>query len=80
MSIDELKDMIIEKVNEIEDENLLKDILRLIGFESESDIYILNEEEIAMIQKAQADIDAGNLLSEEEAEAEIEAWFKKEGE
>ncbi|MCW3126831.1 MAG: hypothetical protein JWO03_2489 [Bacteroidetes bacterium] len=76
MSTAELKAEIIAKLTEIEDEELLKDALRLITLHND-DLYILDEEELTMVKEAEADIEAGNVLSEEEANKEIQKWLGK---
>ena len=78
MSTAELKVKIISGITESQDENLLMVVMRLIELDSNTeDIYMLNEEELRIVSEGEADIKDGNLISNQEANKEIQKWLGK---
>ncbi|MEO8820971.1 MAG: hypothetical protein ABI267_06680 [Ginsengibacter sp.] len=78
MSTLELRKKVIEKIGKIDDEDLLKEVNRLIDIEaSDFEIYELNEEERQSIMKAENQIKNGEFLTDEEAKKDIAEWLKK---
>ena len=79
MSTIELKKKIIEKINLIENEDLLKETSRLIDIELEvnEQPYILNEKMINAVSHAKEQFDSGEFLSHNKANKEIDKWFEK---
>lgn len=78
MSTAELKIRLINEITESNNEDLLKEVYRLLEIEN-GDIlpYPLTDEEISMVQESRADVKHGNFLSEEEANKEIDEWLGK---
>lgn len=78
MSTAELKNQIINKLNQINDEALLNDISRLIQMESEVEaVYKLSDDEKEAVELAFQDIDAGKTYSSSSANQLLKEWLKK---
>ena len=78
MSTAELKNQIINKLNQINDEALLSDISRLIQMESEIEtVYNLSDDEKEAVELAFQDIDAGKIYSSSSANQLLKQWLKK---
>ena len=78
MSAIELRKRIIEKLSSIEDEIILKEIYDIIKIESEIDsVYKLTADEKSAIDVGLKDIQDGNIVSSEKANAMIKEWLKK---
>ena len=78
MSTIELKQKLISKIQETVDVSLLEEALRLLDIESiESDVLILNKEQVNAVNEAQAQIKSGQFLSNEQANREIDEWLNK---
>ena len=78
MSIIELRKQIIEKLDSIEDEVILKEIYDIINLESGIDlVYKLTEEEKKAIDAGLKDIRDGKIVSSEKANDLIRGWLKK---
>ncbi len=71
------KEKIIAKINEIEDEKLLKEILSLINIESDlGEIYELTEEQKSAVNEGLSDFDNGRFYSQMEADELIKKWLE----
>lgn len=78
MSTAELKKQIIEKLNAINDENMLNDIYKLMLMESEMvTVYQLTNDEKEAVEIAFQDIDAGKTYSSAEANELLKKWLAK---
>jgi len=77
MSTIELKKNIISKITETEDLNLLEDVLKVLGMQTESQVFILNEEQRAAIEAGRADIRNGKFLTNEDVEKDLDEWLGK---
>lgn len=68
MSTLEIKKILIQKIRKIENEDLLKDVNRLIDLESsDEDVYMLSEEEEQAVSEAEEQIKSGRILNDEDA-------------
>ncbi|MGN6246756.1 MAG: hypothetical protein ACTHNG_00285 [Ginsengibacter sp.] len=68
MSTLEIKKRLIKKIRKIENEDLLKDVNRLIDLESsDEDVYVLSEEEEQAVSEAEEQIKSGRILNDEDA-------------
>ena len=76
MSTAELKIKLINEIAESNNEDLLKEVYRLLEIE-EGDVlpYPLSDEQISMVHEAQADVKRGNFLNEEDANKETDEWL-----
>lgn len=77
METAELKKKLIAKINVTEDNEILENIMRILDFPNEENVYILNDSQIAAIEEAEEDYRKGRFLTNEEADSEIEKWLKK---
>ncbi|NBC27761.1 MAG: hypothetical protein GVY08_12935 [Bacteroidetes bacterium] len=77
MDLSKLKRLLIERISEIEDEQIIKDIFELIK-ENTNEVRepsLLTDMEKEAIQKAERDIKNGDVISDKEAKREIENWL-----
>ena len=79
MSTIELKKRLIDKINSIDNVELLKEASRLIDIETKDieSIYILPENMDEAVSEAKEQISNGNYLTHSEANKEIEKWFEE---
>ncbi|MCF1750213.1 hypothetical protein [Mariniradius sediminis] len=78
MSTLELKIRLIEKIDKIEDENLLKEVIRLLELSAGTeDMYNLDLDQKAVIAEARNQIKNGQFLTEDKANQEIDEWLNK---
>ncbi len=79
MSTLELKRLLIEKIQKIEDDNLLGEAYRLleINAEESDEVYLLNDEQKSAIEEAREQIRNGQYLTNEESNRQIKEWLKK---
>ena len=77
MEAAELKRKLIAKINDTENSEILESLIRLLQIQSNEDVYVLNDAQIAAIEEAREDYKNGRFLTNEEANAEIEKWIKK---
>lgn len=77
METAELKRKLIAKINDTENSEILESLIRLLEIQSNEDVYVLNDAQIAAIEEAREDYKNGRFLTNEEANAEIEKWLKK---
>ncbi|MBK9257128.1 MAG: hypothetical protein IPM42_16750 [Saprospiraceae bacterium] len=79
MQTTELKSMLIDKINKIEDNRLLMEASRLINIEipTEEEKFVFSEVETVKIMNALTQIENGEYLTSDEANKEIEEWLKK---
>ena len=78
MSTIELKQKLISKIEQTEDNNLLEEALRLLDTETDDLGSIeLNEKQIEAIDEAREQIKKGQYLTDEQANKEIDEWLNK---
>lgn len=73
METAELKINLINRIKNLEEPRIIKELQRLLDFELDKDVFELNEEQKKRIVEAKYD----EGLSEEQANQEIEKWLKK---
>jgi predicted transcriptional regulator len=76
MSTTELRNKIIDKLESVDDQ-LLKEILSIIEFESETGIYKVNQAEREAIEQGLSQIENGDFITNEEVEKETNSWLNK---
>ena len=76
MSTAEMKQHVIEKIQLLEDDNVLRKIEDLLSF-YDDEIFILSEQQKASIDEGLKDIAEGRFITDEEANKEIEEWLKE---
>ncbi len=77
MSTLELKLAIYDKLKSVEDDGLLKKIMKLLKTVDEDKIYHLSEYELNMVKEGEEDIKAGRLYTNEEVMAEEKKWLNE---
>jgi len=73
----ELKKNIISKITETEDLNLLEDVVKMLGMQTDSQVFKLNEEQKAAIEAGRQDIKNGKFLTNKEVEKDLDQWLEK---
>lgn len=78
MTTKELKHQLIERVNKLNDDDLLMDLIRLIDTDNiDNDIYALSENHKLAIEKAIGQIENGEYLTNEQSNKETDEWLSK---
>lgn len=78
MTTKELKHQLIEKVNKLNDDDLLMDLIRLIDADNiDNDIYALSENHKKAIEKAIEQVGNGEYLTKEQSNRETDEWLNK---
>jgi GTP-binding protein EngB required for normal cell division len=80
MSTIELKEKLIDKIQHTDDENILAEVNRLLGIETDNesdDVFIFSEDEKIKIEEARLQIKNGDFLTHDEANKEIDEWLEK---
>lgn len=78
MTVKELKKKLIGKINQIENNELLEEMYRLIANEeTDNSIYELSAEQIHAVEEAQIQFKNGQFSTEEQADKDMEKWLGK---
>ncbi len=78
MSIQELQELLIEKIRQTDDNVLLEEATRLLDIEiDDADVYVLSASEKADIDEARQQIKNKESFTHEEANQLINEWLKK---
>jgi len=78
MTVIELKEQLIGKINNINSEESLKQLLINVAFYEDVDqIYVMSEGEIQAVEEGMAQLDRGEWISNEEVSKPVEQWLKK---
>lgn len=78
MSTIELRKRLIDKIQKTDNENLLKEVYRLLEVETENiEIYHLNDDQRNAVEEARQQIKKGESLTDEQANKEIDKWLSK---
>lgn len=81
MTISELKKRLIDKIQETDNENLLKEAFRLLQLESEdTEVYKLSVNQKNAVNEARKQITNGQFLTDDEANKHINEWLQNNGE
>ncbi|MGY8910951.1 MAG: hypothetical protein ACKVIG_13990 [Flavobacteriales bacterium] len=73
-----IKEIIIGKVNSINDPEILSSILSLISTESElEEVYQFSSEERAFVEEGIKDADNGNIFNQRESDNMISKWLQE---
>ncbi len=73
----DLKNHLIHKIAEINDESFLKALKTIIDSKTDSTVYTLSEEQRLKIQKGKSQIEQGNYYMNQQVEAEIDKWLEE---
>ena len=78
MTVVELKEKLIQKINTTNDEELLEELSWIIDVEEpNNEIHIMSEGEIEAVKEGLAQWDRGEWISNEEANRRSDEWLKK---
>jgi hypothetical protein len=78
MSTLELRKRLIDKIQKTENDDLLKELYRLLQMETEDiEIYKLNDSQKKAVHEARLQINNGQFLTNELANKEIDQWLSK---
>ena len=78
MTVKELKKRLIGKINQIDNNELLEEMYRLISNEETNiSIYQLSDEQLNIVEEGQIQFRNGQILTEEQADKDIEEWLGK---
>jgi len=78
MTVIELKEKLIAKINSTDNEELLEHLADIIEFEFNTDgIYEMSPEEIDAVKEGIAQIDSGQWITNEEANKRADKWLGK---
>lgn len=78
MTSQELKKKLIGKINQIQNDELLEEMYRLVFNEDiDSNVYQLSDDQINAVEEAQKQFKNRQFLSREQADNEIEEWLGK---
>lgn len=77
MSTAELQIDLINQITGITNKARLKELLQLLQFQNDEEIYATNEEEKKAVSEARIEIKEGSVLSDEDFQKEINAWLNK---
>lgn len=79
MSTSEVKNKLIEKIQNTNDSNLLKEALRLleVSIDDLEEPYILSEHQTLAVEEAREQIKRGEYLNHEEANEKIKKWLEE---
>ena len=77
MTTIDLKNLLIHKIAEINDESFLKALKTIIDSKTESTIYSLTEEQRMKIREGKSQIENGDYYINQQVESEINTWLKE---
>jgi len=77
MSTAELKLDLINKISEMKEVGIIKEIKKLIDFELNEDVFELNQLQIDRIAEAKEEYSKGMVVSEKQANSDIEKWLNE---
>jgi len=79
MNTSELKLDLIKAISETDDVDFLNEVKKLLNYKrDENSVRVFNDWEQARIDKSMEDYKNGNVISDEEAQTEIEKWFDEQ--
>ena len=78
MSTEQLKNLVIDKISAIEDENFLRAIKTILDTNTVvTSIYKLTEEQKQKVATGLNQLDSGKIISNEDLEKEEDEWLKE---
>ncbi len=78
MSVIELKNQVKNRIEAVNDEYLLEEILNLIDFESEKEeIFIISADHQKELDKSIVQMQSGDTISNEEVDAKVQKWLSE---
>jgi hypothetical protein len=78
MTTTELKKRLLKKIDTIDNDLILEEMLRLAGVEEDLEtIYHLTDKQIESVKEAQQEYERGECISGEEADKIIREWLER---
>ena len=78
MAVIELKDQVKKRIESVNDEYLLKEILNLIDFESENEeIYIIPSDHQKELEISLEQMKNGDTISNDDVNDKVQKWLSK---
>ena len=78
MSSKEMKKKLIDKIQSTDDDKILEEVYRILEVSTqEVEIIMLSDHQKNQIEKGLRDVEEGRLLTNDEANIEIDEWLKK---
>lgn len=71
------RNKLIDRIKEIDDQNVIDEIHRLLNIEFDDNIYELNADQKKEIEQARSEIQSGKGISSEKLNKEIDEWLGK---
>lgn len=72
-----LKERLIKKINETQDQKTLEEVYRLLNIDFDDETYILSDEQRSAVNEGLEQIKSDRFLSSEEAHNQTEEWLKR---
>ena len=72
----ELKKYLVSKINQIDDDLILNEIVQDIK-KKESTVYQLSKEQINLVNEAKEQFKNGDFIDQDEMDRRVEAWKKR---
>lgn len=73
----EVKNKLLDKIEQIDDPKIIHEIYRLIGIDLEEDVYQTNDAQKKAIEAGLSEIKEGKTLTEKEANKQTSKWLDK---
>lgn len=73
----EEKAKLISKINEIKDQSVIDDLMRLLAINFDDSIYLLSDEQRANVMEAREQIRKEQGIDSEQADGEIDQWLNE---
>ena len=77
MSTAELKIDLISRIANTEEPRIIEELRKLLDFELDNETYKLNPQQLQQVSEAKAEYLAGNVVSEQQADEEIDEWISE---
>ena len=77
MSTAELKIDLISRIANIEEPRIIEELRELLDFELDNEMCKLNPQQQQRVSEAKAEYQAGNVLSEQQADEAIDQWLSE---
>jgi hypothetical protein len=71
------REQLIERIKNIDDQNVIDEIYRLLDINIDESVYQLNEEQKKAIQEGREQIARGEGIPSEQVFKDIDKWLKK---
>jgi len=73
----QLKLDVINRITELKEIRVIKEIKKLLDFELDEEIYVLSQQQESRIAEARKEYTNGEVSSNEEVKKEIEKWLNE---